>query len=570
MKRFDSEELGKYLLDCNILSEDEKIIAIRESKKRFERIDKTIIRLGYADEDALAPKISEFLELPYILLRDHTIDPEIISKIAVKIAHHYKFMPVSLSDGKLHIATNDPSNIELLDEIRLAVEFPIEPLFSSESEIAAALKKYYGIGAETVQRMLDESESTIEIEKNQFKAEDIASAEDLAEDASIIKFVNQIFCEAYSERATDIHIEPFENDLKIRYRIDGILYNASIPPMIKRFHNSIVSRIKIMANLDISERRLPHDGRIKIKIGSDELDLRVSILPTAFGESVNIRILSGSLSFLTLEQLGLLREDQKLIESMIKKPHGILFVTGPTGSGKTTTLYACLSRLNNDENKIITIEDPIEYVIKGLSQIQIQEKIGLTFARGLRSMLRHDPDIMMIGEVRDYETAEVTIRVALTGHLVFSTVHTNDASGAITRLIDMGVEPYLVASSLEGVLAQRLVRLICKDCKTVVHTTPDHFSSLGVTSIPNNFKSYEGKGCESCNFTGYRGRTAIYELLQINDEIRDLIVSRKPANVIKEAALRNGLRTLRFDGWEKVKQGITSLNEVLRVTQEGS
>ncbi|MDP3789082.1 MAG: ATPase, T2SS/T4P/T4SS family, partial [Candidatus Omnitrophota bacterium] len=359
-----------------------------------------------------------------------------------------------------------------------------------------------------------------------------------------------------------------EDELMVRYRIDGVLHETKVPQAIKNFQSAIISRIKIMANLNIAERRLPQDGRMRIKVASDELDLRVSMLPTPYGESVDIRLLGTNLHF-ELENLGLLGRDLEIMEKMIKKPHGIIFVTGPTGSGKTTTLYACLNKINSKEQKIITIEDPIEYRIKNVTQVQVHPRIGLTFAQGLRSMLRHDPDIMMVGEVRDFETAEITIRVALTGHLVFSTIHTNDAAGGVTRLIDMGIEPFLVASSVECFIAQRLVRVICPECKKEVKPSKEVLRELGVSEIKDitKVKFYEGTGCDECKRTGYKGRTAIYEILVIDNDIRDLVMERKSADVIKKLAMEHGMRTLRQDGWEKIKMGITTPAEVMRVTE---
>ena len=416
-----------------------------------------------------------------------------------------------------------------------------------------------------MEKILSETSFVSESSSTEVGVEDL---EELAHEASVVKFVNQILLEAFQERATDIHIEPFEDELRIRYRIDGILYDVSIPPNVRQFRSAIVSRIKIMANLNITEKRLPQDGRIKVRVGENELDLRISILPTQFGEAVDIRLLSRRDMFLGLEKLGLLTSDMKILESMIKKPHGIILVTGPTGSGKTTSLYACLSKINDSEKKIITIEDPIEYQLRGIAQIQIFPKIGLTFSRGLRSMLRHDPDIMMVGEIRDLETAEIAIRVALTGHLVFSTVHTNDAASTVTRLINMGIEPYLISSSVICIIAQRLVRLVCPYCKKKVAITEDVVNQFESGSDSSSLKIFEGKGCEACRFTGYRGRTGIYEILVINEKIRELIDHKTAANKIKEKAITLGMRTLRQDGWEKIKMGLTTISEVLRVTQE--
>ncbi|MBU1852459.1 MAG: Flp pilus assembly complex ATPase component TadA, partial [Candidatus Omnitrophica bacterium] len=385
--------------------------------------------------------------------------------------------------------------------------------------------------------------------------------------ASIIKFVNQILVQAVREKATDIHIEPYEDEMKVRYRVDGVLYDISIPQDIKYFQSAIVSRLKIMSNLDIAERRLPQDGRVKIRVGDEELDLRISILPTQFGESVDVRLLSSKMLY-SLGNLGLSSSDQKKLEGLIHKPHGIIFVTGPTGSGKTTTLYSCLSKINGKDKKIITIEDPIEYQLKGITQIQIHPRVGLNFATGLRSMLRHDPDIMMVGEVRDFETAEITIRVALTGHLVFSTLHTNDAAGGVTRLLDMGIEPYLVASSVECFIAQRLVRLICPQCKVEKKPDGEILRELGVEDDINSVLIYEGKGCEFCKFSSYKGRTAVYEFLPMSEEIREMVLHRSSSDQIKKKALGLGMHTLRMDGWKKIKQGLTTVSEVIRVTEE--
>jgi general secretion pathway protein E len=401
------------------------------------------------------------------------------------------------------------------------------------------------------------------------EAEKVQDLEAIAQDASIIKFVNQILTEAVKDRATDIHLEPFQDELRTRFRIDGVLYDINIPESIKYFHAAIVSRIKIMAHLNIAERRLPQDGRIKIKVSAEELDLRISILPTAFGEAVHIRILSPHF-FLELEKLGLLPEDLKIIEEAIKKPHGIIFVTGPTGSGKSTTLYASLSRINSNAIKIITVEDPIEYQLKGVNQIQVNPKIGLSFATGLRHILRHDPNVMMVGEVRDYETAEIAIRAALTGHLVFSTLHTNDAAGAVTRLLDMGIEPFLVSSSLECLIAQRLVRLICPKCKVPVKSKHEILQHLknDIDFDAKDVEIFEGKGCAECRFTGYRGRTGIYEVLIVTEPIRELIMARASSQQIKQKAVSQGMRTLRQDGLRKVFLGLTTFNELIRVTQQ--
>lgn len=475
-------------------------------------------------------------------LLEGEIDKAVISRVPAKIAYHYKLMPISLKDGYLTIALANPLDIYTLDDIRLLLDCEIKPVLCSETEIVKAIKKYYGIGADTVEGMLDEKLTLeVEIPGKEKEVEDISI---LVEDASIIKFVNEIILEAINEGATDIHFEPYEKDFRIRYRIDGLLYEIPTPYKIRHFQQAISSRIKVMADLNIAEHRLPQDGKIKIKVGISEYDLRVSVLPTPFGESVSIRILSRKPY--TLEELGFFDEDLKLINKLITQPYGMILVTGPTGSGKTTTLYACLNKINSKEKNIITIEDPIEYQIKGITQMQVLPKIDFTFANALRSMLRHDPDIIMVGEIRDLETAELAIRTALTGHLVFSTLHTNDTVGAITRLVDMKIEPYLITSALQAIIAQRLVRKICPNC-----------------SSPANDQN---PGCEDCKYTGYKGRTGIYEILVLSDEIKDLILNQMPTYKIKEKAIELGMTTLVTNGLRKVEMGVTTKLEILRVT----
>ena len=556
--------LGENLIQKGLISRRELDIGLKEHKKTGQFLGTSLVKLGFIKEEELYPVLAEQLKLSYFKLKEITIDPKIIQKLPAKYAFHYKLIPVKFENDKLTVAVSDPLDLRTIDDLRLLLSFDVVSVLATESDIYEAIRKYYGIGGETIEKIMDTTELTKELTLSTSKTEDVA---DLAEDASIIKFVNQILVQAVKDRATDIHIEPYEDELKVRYRIDGVLYDISVPSNIKYFQAAIVSRIKIMSNLDIVERRLPQDGRIKIKAGQEELDLRISILPTQFGESVDIRLLSGKMLY-SLKNLGLSPSDISILGKLIEKPYGIIFVTGPTGSGKTTTLYACLSKIDKKDKKIITIEDPIEYQLKGVTQIQIHPSIGLSFATGLRSMLRHDPDIMMVGEVRDFETLEITIRVALTGHLVFSTIHTNDAAGAVARLLDMGAEPYLVASSVECFIAQRLVRLICLNCKTAVKPNKEVLVEFGIKEDVNNLTIYEGKGCESCKFTGYRGRTGIYEFLVMNEEIRDLIIHRSSSDQIKKKALELGMHTLRMDGWERVKKGITTLDEVIRVTKE--
>jgi type II secretion system protein E len=555
-------KLGQMLLSDKAITKEQLEKALAEHKRTGQLIGNTIVSLGFATEEQVLLALSHQIGVEYVRLKGIEIGPDTIKKVPAKFACYYKIIPLGLSGVRLKIAVTNPLDLAVIDEIRLVLKYDLEPVLAGEKDILEAIKRYYGVGAETIDKIIGKTQSQLD---GPVQMEASSNIDDMADDASIIKFVNQVLQQAVMERATDIHIEPFEGELRIRYRVDGVLFNASIPPSIKYLHQAIVSRVKIMSALNIAERRLPQDGRIRIKVANTDLDLRVSTIPTSYGESVHMRLLSANV-LLGLESLGLLKDDLEILDNIIKKPHGILLVTGPTGSGKTTTLYACLSKINDTSKNIITIEDPIEYQLRGITQIQVNIKVGLTFAAGLRSMLRHDPDVMMVGEVRDLETAEIAIRVALTGHFVFSTLHTNDSTGAVARLLDMGIEPYLVSSSVEAVIAQRLVRVICDKCKEKV--LPDERLVNELKLDPGKKSTfYEGKGCELCKFTGFKGRTAIYEILLLDDDIRDLVISRAPVNEIKEAALKKGMRTLFNDGMVKVERGITTIKEVLRVTE---
>ncbi|MFA6281167.1 MAG: GspE/PulE family protein [Candidatus Omnitrophota bacterium] len=562
----DERLIGKILTEEKTITPAELETAIAAQKKTGEFICTTLVKLGVSSQDKIFTALSKQLGIPYVTIKDKTINPSIIQKVPAKFASHYKIIPIEFKNNRITIAMTNPLDVRTLDDIRLLLEFDVIEALAFEMEIEEAIRKYYGVGADTIEKIISQKTSETIIEAKT-KTEDVGSH---AEEASIMKFVNQILTEAIKDRATDIHIEPFNNGLRIRFRIDGVLYNVNIPETIKYFHLAIVSRIKVMAEMNIAERRMPQDGRIKIKVNSEELDLRISTVPTTFGEAVHMRILGTNL-FFALERLGLSTENLKLIETIITKPHGVIFVTGPTGSGKSTTLYAALSRINSENIKIITIEDPVEYQLKGINQIQIFTKIGLNFATALRHILRHDPDVMMVGEVRDSETAEIAIRAALTGHLVFSTLHTNDAAGAITRLLDMGIEPFLVSSSLECLIAQRLVRLICQKCKTPL--AEDKQKEI-IAQIQNgqtpkiDTPIYEGKGCQECRFTGFKGRTAIYEILPVTEKIREMVLKHESSQKIKQQAIALGMVTLRNDGIRKVLQGLTTYPEVLRVTQQ--
>lgn len=563
----DNILIGQILIDEGVITAEQLEGGLAEQKKTGDFICTTLIGLGFASEEKIFDVLSRQLNIPHVRLKDKDIEPSIIQKVSAKFASHYKIIPLEFKDNNLIIALANPLDIRTLDDIRLLLGLEVKAVLASEIEILDAIRKYYGVGAETIERMIHKE--GVASEELQTQIEKIEDLEALAEDASIIKFVNQILSEAIKERATDLHFEPFQDELRTRFRIDGVLYNINTPATIKYFHPAIVSRIKIMAHLNIADRRLPQDGRIKIKVNEQELDLRVSIIPTIFGESVHIRILSPTF-FLELEKLGFLSEDLKIAEKIITKPHGIVFVTGPTGSGKSTTLYAVLARINSNTIKIITIEDPIEYQLRGINQIQIVPQIGFNFATALRHMLRHDPDVMMVGEVRDYETAEIAIRSALTGHLVFSTLHTNDAAGSVTRLLDMGIEPFLVSSSLECFIAQRLVRLICPKCKTPLESSKEILDRIkkDIEFDPQKIEFYEGRGCKECRFTGYHGRTGIFEILTVTESIRELILNRASSQQIKQKAILQGMRTLRQDGLQKVLKGLTTFTEVVRVTQQ--
>ncbi|HLD35925.1 MAG TPA: ATPase, T2SS/T4P/T4SS family [Planctomycetota bacterium] len=573
--------LGEILVKKGVITNKALEQAQEEKHKNYSRLIPTIINLNLAQEDAIIRAFSEELKLPVIKLRDLNVESNVIKKVPVRFAAYYRFMPIKFispppdASGKIYekvtIAVSSPLDIRMRDELRLQLGCEIDMALTTTDEIMQAIKKYYGFAADTVEKMSKYGMNNITespLAQSDERVEDIESAEK-TEDASVIKLVNQIILEAHTKRATDIHIEPYRGKVKLRYRVDGILYNMNIPPAMKKFFPSILSRIKIMSNLNIVERRLPQDGRCVVKTEKETFDMRVSVIPTPWGESIVIRLLPTKMLY-SLAELGLEPEEVNALSGLLEKPHGIIFVTGPTGSGKSTTLYACLQKLNTQDVKILTLEDPIEYEMEGITQIQVLPDIGLTFARGLRSMLRHDPDIMMVGEVRDFETAEITIRIALTGHLIFSTLHTNDAASSVTRLVDMGVEPYLITSSVEAFIAQRLIRTICPDCKIEDTLVPFELLKkefdLPDNVTPKSIKIYKGRGCDNCNFTGFLGRTAIYEIFMLNDKVKRLILQKAPADELKSAAMENGMRTLRQGGWAKIAAGLSTFDEVVRIT----
>ena len=560
--------LENQLIADGVLGVDALSRAKADASRTGSKLLEHIVQMGLAPADAAYRSLAMLCEMKYVVPSKLSIPAEVVAKAPARFATHYSFVPVEERNGALVVAVSDPLNTHLLDDIRLVLKRRIEAVVATPDEIQKAIKALYGVGADTVERILSDTDSvaaTLSLDSMPAGA----NLGDEGIDASIIKFVNEVLLEAIQSGATDIHIEPFDDQLRVRYRIDGIMHQVATPPSIRGFQPAIVSRIKIMANLNIAEKRLPQDGKILATFGDNEFDLRVSLLPTPYGETINVRILTRASMFLTLDQLGFMQDDLKLFNTFLRRPHGIILVTGPTGSGKTTTLYASLNKLNRLEHKVITIEDPIEYQMRGITQMQVMPQIGFDFAKGLRSMLRHDPDIMMVGEIRDYETAEMAIRSSLTGHLVFSTLHTNDSAGAVTRLIDMGVEPFLISSTMIAAIAQRLVRRICDHCAEEVAPDHDALAELGISpEQAREGKFRRGKGCDACRNTGYKGRLAIYEILPFAGPIKDLTVRRAPATEIKRKGRELGMRTLRESGWLRICAGDTTFEEVMRVAAD--
>jgi general secretion pathway protein E len=569
VEAFKSKKLiGQVFIERGLIEEDELRTALNLQAESKEKIGKLLVNLGYVSEKDSLAVVSEHLGIPIVSASDYPSVPVLENVLTFRFMKQCKFVPIALEDTVLTLAMTDPLDNATLDSVRQTTGYQLRALLGAESEIMDVLEKLYGSSASTMGRIVD-GIGEGDIGTSSEEIEDIEQLKDLASEAPVIRLVNLLISKAIENRASDIHIEPFEKDLKVRYRIDGILHSQESPP--KNWKAALISRVKIMSKLNIAERRLPQDGRIQLKVLGKDIDLRVSTLPTLYGESVVMRILDKSNNSLyDIRRLGFPEDSLRGFEALIRRPHGIFLVTGPTGSGKTTTLYSALGTINLPDKKIITIEDPVEYQMDGVNQIHVNTQIGLTFGAGLRHIVRQDPDVIMVGEIRDLETAEIAIRAALTGHLVFSTLHTNDAASAITRLIDMGAEDYLIASSLLGVLAQRLVRVICPHCKTEEHPVPEMLDEIGFRrgdrkDGPDRF--FEGRGCEQCSHTGFIGRIGIYELMDVNDDIRKLTVGKADSNQIRKKALENGMRSLRDDGWLKVRQGISSLSEVLRVTQ---
>jgi general secretion pathway protein E len=540
--------------------------ALAEQEQSGDRLGQILIKMKVLDNVVLAKALATQFELSYLeTIAEESAADDLLDLIPIGFAKEYRIYPLARQNGRLQVAVADPLDSRPLNDLSTLTGEDIEPWVTTPEEILRAINRGYEKQAGETTEVIEEiEEKTAGDLVRDLEPADLIDASD---EAPIIRFVNSLITQGYKERASDIHIEPFERDLLVRYRIDGILYEVLKPPL--KAHAGIVSRIKIMAHLNIAEKRLPQDGRFRVRVAGRDIDIRVSSLPTAFGERVVLRLLDKTSNVLSLEDIGLGSSLLHQFESMISKNHGIFLVTGPTGSGKTTTLYAALTRLNNREKNIITVEDPIEYQLPGVGQIQVNPKIDLTFANGLRSILRQDPDIIMVGEIRDRETAEIAVQSALTGHMVFSTLHTNNAAGALTRLVEMGIEPFLAASSIVGILAQRLVRRICPHCKEAIDPPAELLDQLGdECTLPANPQFYQGRGCSRCMNIGYWGRCGIYELLPVDETVRGLLMQDKDATTIKQAAMRQGMQTLRAAGVTRALEGVTTLEEILRVTQE--
>ena len=555
--------LGQILLNAGTISAAALEAALARTQKTQERIGEALIAMGAVTRHDVLAALALQWELPFLFREEFPTAPPIVKNLSAKYLRQYIVCPVAIDGATVTLATADPTNPLVLDDFRQSLGLQVTLCVATPSAILEAIERTYGTGASSpLQKIVD----TIgRAETDGEGPEDVGFLRDLASEAPVVRLVNLLLEEAVKAEASDIHIEPFEDTLRVRYRIDGLLYDQESPP--HRLQAALGSRVKLMAEMNIAERRLPQDGRIRLTLGARRVDIRVSTIPTIHGESIVMRLLDRSSVFVPFDRLGFHPATAQAFAGLIRRPHGILLVTGPTGSGKTTTLYAGLDKINTSDKKIITVEDPVEYQLEGVNQIPVRSKIGLSFATGLRHIVRQDPDVIMVGEIRDLETAEIAIQAALTGHLVLSTLHTNDAPSAVTRLQDMGAEPYLVSSVLDGVLAQRLVRRICPHC-----TVPDdpHPADLLVIGIegPPAVQLYRGAGCAACRGTGYRGRTGIYELFTMDEQLRSLVMRKVPAGDLRCYAMAKGMVTLREDGWAKVCEGITTVEEILRVTQE--
>ena len=558
--------LGSYLLEHTSLSADNLAAAEALHDQRGGSLGAVLMDEGWLPETEYLSAAAAYLSIDFVPRVDKAVSPALLTQVPLQFLREHLMVPLREENGCCVIGVHDPFNFHALDDLAAVLESNVEPIVCPRSEIERIIEGYFDAEHHSAAQIIqDIDENDFTLLGGDLERRDLL---DLANEAPVIKLVNVIISQAVRERASDIHIEPYERDLKVRYRIDGVLYEMHRPP--RQLHASIVSRLKVMADLDIAERRLPQDGRIKITLRGVEIDIRISIVPTTFGERVVMRILDRTNFLFSLEQLGMAEDSLRDVQRLTSLSHGIVLVTGPTGSGKTTTLYAALSEVNSAELNIITVEDPVEYQMEGIGQIQVYPKIGLTFANGLRSILRQDPDVILVGEIRDAETAEMSIQASLTGHLVFSTLHTNDAAGAITRLVNMGIEPFLVSSSVVAIMAQRLVRTLCQECREAYEPPADELEEVGLTRADlQDGMAYRANGCPKCVERGYTGRTGIFELMLMDATLQHLVLQHSDANEIRRAALAQGrMRSLRHDGARKVAAGITSIEEVLRVTRE--
>ncbi|MEO1979737.1 MAG: ATPase, T2SS/T4P/T4SS family [Fuerstiella sp.] len=557
-------KLGQILVDLGYLTDDQLWDVLEEQKQSSGLIGQVAVRMGMVTETQVTEALAEQWGMPVINLAETSIPPQVLELVPQTMAEIYKIMPVSLKNDVLTVAMADPQNVAALDDLRNFLGNEIRGAVSTLVEVEEAIAQYYADREESIEDVIEELASDDE-EEGRIRGYDLSSEEELSDAAPIKKLLNMVILLAIRDQASDIHFEPFEDEFKIRVKADGVLYEMVPPP--RHLANAIISRIKVMSDLDIAERRLPQDGRIELNVGGNQVDLRVSVLPVLFGEAVVMRILDRTVVALDLNKIGMDATTLSRFRRVVELPNGIVLVTGPTGSGKTTTLYSALNELNDISTKIITSEDPIEYDIEGIMQCPINPDIGITFSSILRGVLRHDPDKILVGEIRDYETGEIAVQSALTGHLVFSTLHTNDAPTAITRLRDMGVAAFLITATVEAILAQRLVRRICSECRTEFEPSDELLQELQLPlDTARKYKFYYGKGCSRCNNTGYKGRVGIYELMEVTDEIRDCVASEQSADEIRDVARNQGMTTLRESGLKLIFDGHTTIDEVVRET----
>lgn len=554
-------QIGSILVERGLVSQKQLDDALALANGK--RVDQILVEAGHLREEDALMALADDLGMHYVDLKNCEVDTKLLAQFPTTPIFRYEVLPLGLTNGRVDVAVSDPFELEALDELSFLSGLSVQPVLARRDDVVALIKRHLGVGGDTINELVAKA-SQDDVELLEQIATGAGELTDEAQAASVVRLVNQLLVEALSQRASDVHIEPHETGLTVRYRIDGILQVQPVPPEINQFYSAIVTRLKIMSHLNIAEKRLPQDGRIKLRVSGREIDVRVSMIPMLYGEGVVLRLLDKERMVFNLETIGMPVDMATIFGRLINLPHGIVLVTGPTGSGKTTTLYGALNQIKSPNTKIITIEDPVEYHSTGISQIQIHSKIGLTFAAGLRSVLRHDPDIVLIGEIRDGETAKSAIQASLTGHLVFSTLHTNDAPGAYTRLIEMGVEPYLVASTLQGVLAQRLLRVLCPQCKE--RYTPDPDDLPPDFQLEPSERLFRPVGCRECHGTGYSGRTGIFELLPTDAGVRNLCMEQADASQIREYGLKNGMTTLRQSGWSKAMEGTISLEEVMRIT----